>query len=177
MITRNILDSTGAIIGTMDFPSGTTEDVIAAALAPYALATPPKLSATVVGTVMVSAVGAISTSSSTPTTLSGMTIKPPSGTYIVQFNGSITTNGASAIGTFGIYVNGTLLPETNRPISCNLQLLGGLVTVSLNAIGVGTFTGTQLTVDGTQTVDIRYLSTNGGTIGFNERVMTLMKVG
>lgn len=39
MITRNIINHLGQIIGTMDFPDGTSEEVIAAKLAVYA--TPP----------------------------------------------------------------------------------------------------------------------------------------
>lgn len=117
----------------------------------------------------------ITTSSATPSVL--LTITPAAGIYIVQFSGSANTVGASAAGSFGIYLNGSLIADTARPISCNLQLLGGLVTISLNNIAVGSYTGSQVTLNGTDVIDIRFRSTNGGTIGFTERSMILMNIG
>lgn len=176
MITVDILDSLGATIGSLSFPDGTDTATIDAALALYTVTSPITPINPDITAITLSGTGQVTTSAGTPTVVSGMTIKPISGTYIVQFSGSVNTNGSSASGTFGFYVDGTLLSETNRPISCNLSLLGGLVTVSINAIGVGTYTGTQVTLNGTQTLDVRFSSTNGGTIGFNERVLTLIKV-
>lgn len=176
MATKNILDYLGQVVGTLTLPDSTTDDQWAAALAPYAQApAPPSIPPSIISFTDV-ATDSVTTSSSQPATLTGMTRVPPAGTYIALFNGAITTNGASASGQFGFYVDGAPLPETIRPISCNLQLLGGLVTISLNTIGVGTYTGTQIDLNGTQTIDVRFLSTNGGTIGFNQRVMTLIKV-
>lgn len=175
MAIRNVLDQSGSIIGTMTLPDSTTEDVWTYMLSVYSSTTPlssvPNLTTfNIIGT------GSVTTSSSTPSVIGGMTVTPPKGTYVVTFNGGIYTAGASATGDFGIYVGGSLLTETRRDISCNLTLLGGLVTISLNSIGVGTNTGSQIDLDGTQTIDVRFRSTNGGTIGFNERVVTLIKV-
>lgn len=174
--TRNVLNSIGTIIGTCTLVATTPESIWSQVLAPYALASVPNVITVNVPTTTVSASSSVTTSSSSPTLVGGMTIKPAAGTYVAQFNGGIYTAGASAIGEFGIYVNGTLVAETRRDISCNLQLLGGLVTVSLNAIGVGTYTGSEIVLDGTQTVEVKFRSTNGGTIGFVERVLTLLKV-
>lgn len=126
---------------------------------------------------VVSASGTVSTSSSLASTVGSMTKTMPAGDYLVEFNGSIYTGGASAVGEFGIYKNGSLVSETRRDISCNLQLLGGLVTVSLNSIGVGTYTAGKLSVNGSDVVDVRFRSVNGGTIGFKERVLTFIRVG
>lgn len=173
---RNILDGVGNIIGTLDLPANTPEDVWQAALSPFVtpppVPTPPK----VMESNALSATNSVTTSSANPFPVGGMVKIPTAGKYVVLFSGSIFTGGASAQGEFGIYVDGILVPETRRDISCNLTLLGGLVTVSLNAIGVGTYTGTQLILNGAQMVDIRFKSNNGGTIGFNERTMILMKV-
>lgn len=177
MIIQNILDSVGTVIGTLSFPDGTDSGIVSAAVAQYTIATPPIPASSIIASNTFKQTSAVSTSASTPVALSGMSWTPPAGVYIVNFSGSINTNGASAVGTFGIYSNGTLVAETNRPISCNLSLLGGLVTISLNAIGVGTFTSTQLTLDGSTSIDVRFNSTNGGTIQFSERVLTFMKVG
>jgi hypothetical protein len=176
MITQNILDSLGAVIGTLSFPDGTDQSTINATLALYAQSSPTPLVVEEITTTVLSQLSNTTTSAASPTVMAGMSLVPPAGTYIVSFSGSVNTGGASASGTFGIYVNGSLLPETNRPISCNITLLGGLVTISVNSIGVGTYTGTQITLDGNSTLDIRFASTNGGTIGFTERVLTLIQV-
>lgn len=173
--TRNILDITATIIGQLTLPSGTSEEEWTRQLSAYSISVVNSLH-TVLTTTTLSASSSVTTSSSTATTVGSMTTKPERGKYLANFSGSISTAGASAIGEFGFYVDGVLLPETKRPISCNLQLLGGLVTVSLNTIGVGTYTGTEVTLDGNQTIDVRFKSTNGGTIAFAERVMSLMRV-
>lgn len=176
MIIENILDSLGNTLGTLTFPDGTSTSTINAAVALYTVANPVTVKPAVLNTITLSQTSAITNSASTPQVMQGLSDIPPKGTYVVQFSGSVNTNGSSASGTFGIFVNGTLLPETNRPVSCNLSLLGGLVTVSINAIGVGTYSGTQVSLDGNSTIDVRFASTNGGTIGFNERVLTLIQV-
>lgn len=176
MATRNILDSFGNVIGQLTLPDETSEGAWTAALAPYTLAsyTPPI--SPVVATAIISGSGSVTTSSAQASTVGSMTYKPAAGTYLIDFNGGIYTGGASATGEFGLYVDSVLLAETRRDISCNLALLGGLVTISLNAIGVGTFTGSQVDLNGSQTVEVKFKSTNGGTIGFNERVLRLMRV-
>jgi hypothetical protein len=177
MIIENILDVNNNIIGTLTFPDDTNQSVINAALALYTVSSPITIKVPVVPTINITQTGQVTTSASTPTTIGGMTCLPPAGMYVVQFNGSVNTNGSSASGTFGIYVSGVLVTETNRPISCNLSLLGGLVSISVNAIGIGTCSGSEISLDGNSTLDVRFASTNGGTIGFNERVLTLLKVG
>lgn len=176
MITQNILDSLGNVIGTLSFPDGTDSGTISAAVALYASATAVAISVPSLNTITTSLTTSITNSASTPMVAIATPAFAPKGTYIVQFSGSVNTGGSSASGTFGIYVNGGLLPETNRPISCNLTLLGGLVSVSVNQIGIGTYSGTQIVLDGNSTLDVRFASSNGGTLGFTERVLTLIKV-
>lgn len=176
MATRNVLDSIGNIIGTLTLPDDTTEDQWTKALSPYALINPPPPTPTIIGTNNKTASGQVTTSSSTSSVVGGMSDMPTAGKYIVLFSGSIYTDGESAQGEFGFYVDGALLPETRRDIKCSLALLGGIVTISLNAIGVGTYTGTEVQLNGSQTIDVRFKSNNGGTIGFRERVMTLLRV-
>lgn len=175
MATRNILDNFGNVIGTLTLSDSTTESQWSAALAPYS-SIPTLPVAKILDCYNISDSNQVTTSSSNPAVINGMTKKPDLGTYIILFNGSIYTDGASATGEFGIYIDGVLISETRRDISCNLTLLGGLVTISLNAIGVGTYTGTRVDLNGSQTIDVRFRSTNGGTIGFKEKVLTLLKV-
>lgn len=176
MSTRNILNHLGNIIGELTLPDETTEDQWTSALLPYTVNNPSIQPLANLTTTTKTATDSVTTSSATPSTIGTMTIIPEAGKYLALFNGSITTNGASASGKFGIYVDGVVLSETLRPISCNLQLLGGLVTISLNTIGVGTYTGTEVILNGHQTIDVRFHSTNGGTIGFTERVFSLVRV-
>lgn len=172
--TRNILDNLGNVIGTMTLPDGSSEDTWSQSLGNYS-STVINLPKSILNTTLLTASSNVTVSTSTALTVGGMTAKPTKGKYIAMFSGSISTNGASATGEFGFYVDDVLLSETKRPISCNLQLLGGLVTVSLNTIGVGTNTSTEVSLNGNQTIDVKFKSTNGGTIGFNERTMILIR--
>lgn len=173
--TRNVLDIGGNIIGTLTLLQGTPEQIWASTLGLYSsIYIPPTFE--ILKTYNVNSVSPVTTSSATPATVVGMTFQPSIGTYLAFFSGSINTGGASAQGEFGIYVDGVLIPETRRDISCNLQLLGGLVTISLNTISVGTYTSTQLDLGGVNVVDVRFRSTNGGTIGFSTRNFMLIKV-
>lgn len=173
---RNILDNLGHVIGTLDLPASTSEADWSAALSIYANPAAAPAPLKLINSIVLSGTSSVTTSSGTPATVSGMTYAPSAGKYVIFFSGSIYTDGASAKGEFGIYVDGVLVAETRRDISCNLSLLGGLVTISLNAIGVGTYTGTQVTLNGAQVIDVRFKSNNGGTIGFLERTMIVMKV-
>lgn len=176
MATRNILDSIGNVIGTLTLSDTAPESDWTAALSSYV--TPPAAPSSGLNlqTYTVSGSGATTTSSANAATVGTMTHTPMAGVYSASFSGSIFTDGASAQGEFGIYVDGVLLPETRRDIKCNLTLLGGLVSISLNAIGVGTNTQTEIRLDGSQVIDVRFKSNNGGTIGFNERVFTLTRL-
>lgn len=173
--TRNVLDINGNVIGQLTLLAGTAESVWTERLGLYSQAI-MNIIKNALDTITLNASSSTTTSSGTPSTIGGMTKIPTAGKYIAMFSGSIYTAGASATGEFGIYVNDVLLPETRRDISCNLQLLGGLVTVSLNSIGVGTYTNTEIDLNGGQIIDVKFKSTNGGTIGFKERVFTLIRV-
>lgn len=174
--TRNILDPLSNIVGTLTLPDGTAESEWTRLLGQYS-SPPATIIPSILGTTTVSATSTATTSSGTTSIIPGMTLMTASGKYIALFNGNIYTSGASSKGEFAIYVDGVIVTETKRAISCNLTLLGGLVTVSLNEIGVGTYTGTELNLTDNQVVTVQFRSTNGGTIGFAERVFTLMKVG
>lgn len=174
--TRNILDGNDHIIGTLTLPNTTTESAWASFLSNFDIPGLPFSLPNIINTLTANSSSPVTTSSGTPSIIGSMSIKPVAGTYLAFFSGNIKTDGASAKGEFGIYVNNVLLPETRRDISCALTLLGGLVTVSLNTIGVGTYTGTQIDLDGTQTLSAQFKSNNNGTIGFNERTLMLLRI-
>lgn len=174
--TRNVLDHDNNIIGTLTLPTTTSESIWSTILGIYTNLQGLPIIPNLIKTLTASATGSVTTSSGTAGVIGGMTQIPEAGTYLAFFSGNAFTGGASAQGEFGIYVNALLLTDTRRDIKCNLSLLGGLVTVSLNQIGVGTYTATQIDLDGTQTIDVRFKSNNGGTIGFIERNFILMRV-
>lgn len=177
METRTVLNNSGQTIGQLSLPVGTSEQIWALKIAQYAALVGPYSPSDSINSLVLTGSTPVTTSSATPSLVSGMTIKPAPGSYLVFFNGSASTNGANASGSFGLYLNGILISETKRDISCQLQLLGGLVSISLNTIAVGTYSGGKVTMDGTNTLELRYFSANGGTIGFSDRTMMLIKVG
>jgi len=176
METRNILDPSSAVIGTMTMPDGTAEPIWTAALAIYSTNNPVAISAPVLEAYTATATGDVTISSSTPTTITSMALTPKPGRYLVLFNADIYTDGASAAGEYGIYIDDVLQVETKRAIFCNLTLIGGLVTVSLNRISVGTAVHGQFDLNGVQVVDVKFKSTNGGTIGFSDRVLKTVRL-
>lgn len=177
METRNVLNNGGDTIGQLSLPVNTSEAIWTAKLAQYASIISLTSATDNINTSVLTSSAPVTTSSASPTLVSGMTTKPSAGNYLVFFNGSASTNGANAAGSFGLYLNSVLIPETKRDISCNLQLLGGLVSISLNTIAVGTYSGGKVTMDGNSTLELKYYSSNGGTIGFSDRTMMLVKVG
>lgn len=174
--TRNVLNHASNIIGQLSLLTGTAESIWTTVLSNYASAASTPPAQVLINVSNMTATSNITTSSASMSTLGSMTVTPGAGSYLVFFSGNIATSGASATGEFGIHVNGVLVNETRRDIKCNLTLLGGLVSISLNSIGVGTYTGTQITVDSDDVIDVRYRSTNGGTIAFSERTLSLLKV-
>lgn len=127
-------------------------------------------------TYYVSSTSVVSTSSTTMALVGSMTVTPPAGSYLIFFGAKANTSGVNAQSEYGIYVGGTLVPETKRELSCSLTLLG-VITVSLNTIGVEARTSSRISVDGTQTVEIKFRSVNGVAVSFGERSLTLVRVG
>lgn len=117
-----------------------------------------------------------SSSSTTYANLTGMTATPVAGTYFVIFNGHATTSGASAGGLFSLAVAGSTQADSVREISCNLTLLGGLVTVSLFTIGSSMSCVSRIVVNGSQAITAQFKSSTGGTINVQEKTMTLIRV-
>lgn len=174
--TRNIVNGSAQIIGTLKLPAGTAEAIWTVLLAFHGGLISSIPASDDIDTLVLTGSGSVTTSSGQPSLVPGMTAKPTAGSWLIFFNGSASTNGANAAGSFGLYKDGVLITETKRDISCQLQLLGGLVSISLNTIAVGTYSGGKVIVDGTNTIELKYLSSNSGTIGFSDRTMMLIKV-
>lgn len=176
MAIVNILDSENNVIGTLTVPDNLSQQEIDELLEIYATENPIPEEQPLINSTNVGETSPITTSSSTESIVGNMQLQPSKGKYIAIFSGNIYTGGASAQGEFGIYLNDILISDTRREIKCNLSLLGGLVTISLNTIGVGTYTATQVELSGGDIISVKFKSNNGLSIGFAERTFMLLQV-
>lgn len=128
--------------------------------------------------VSITSVTSTSNQTSTSTTyanINTMTLTPAAGTYLVTFNGRASTSGVSAGGLFALAIGGVIQTDSVREVSCNITLLGGLVTVSVNTVANSVTCLSVLTVNGSQTITAQFKSTTGGTINIGERTMYIVR--
>lgn len=112
----------------------------------------------------------LNTTSTTDSLLTGMTITPAAGTYLVWFSTSITSNLAGAAVSTSFYVGGVQKADSLRKI---IPLDGGALSVGA-ARGIMQFQG-LITVNGSQAIEIRW-STSGGTATCGPRTMNTLRV-
>ena len=122
-----------------------------------------------------SATALAQTTSNTFTLIPGMSITPPAGKYVVLFNGSIRTTGVNTEAEFGIFLNGTLITNSNRSFRNTANILG-LVTLSTNNSANGSSSITFIATNGSQAVDVRFRSLGGGGIQVGERTLNIIRV-
>lgn len=132
-------------------------------------------SAGALDTSYLSSTSTASTSSSSFSLVGGMTITPPSGDYLVFFGAKANTSGVNAQSEYGIFIDGVIVAETKRELSCTLSLLG-IITISLNTIGVEARTSSKVTVNGSQSIEIKFRSVNGVSVSFGEKSLTIVRV-
>lgn len=122
----------------------------------------------------VSATGNVTTTSATFSVITTMTTTPVAGTYLVLFNGSFFNTGANTGGEYAIFTGGT--QGETRTLDCQTAILG-LIALSSNSITVPAFVMGQVTVNGSQAIDIRFRRTNGaGSIGCGNRRLQIMRI-
>lgn len=108
------------------------------------------------------------TSSSTYTSLNAMSIVPTSGTHLLHFSTS-SSNTGTGLGTisqevfFSVFVNGVQIAHTERSIT------------SVGGDRVGSSINCQVTVDGTETVEIRW-RVSAGTGTCYQRTLNVLKL-
>lgn len=115
----------------------------------------------------------VSTTSGTYSVVSGMTTTPAAGTYFVLFTGTFRIADNNADGNFAIFKAGTIVTESTRRLFTTVSILLGLLNNSIGASGTPM---AVVTVDGTQTIDGRFRSTNGNAISCDNRTMILIRV-
>lgn len=110
------------------------------------------------------------TSGTSDVLLTGMTITPVSGTYMVWFSCDVTSPTAGDAISFSIYVGGVQKADSLRKI---IPFSGGTLTTG-NARGCAATNGV-VTVNGSQAIEIRWSSSTGGVTAQN-RTMSILRV-
>jgi hypothetical protein len=112
----------------------------------------------------VTATGNTTSTSATYANISGMTLTPPAGTYLVIFSGntSATQGSNGETGTFQLAVAGTQVTASRMTVTDTYALLG------TNTVAGGNTLASIVTVTGTQAITAQFAS-QSGTIQVNER--------
>lgn len=120
---------------------------------------------------VVSTNGNVTSTSTTYANISGMTLTPPAGTYLVTFSGntSATEGGNGETGTFQLAVAGTQVTNSRMTITNVYALLGTNTTAGGNTLC------SVITVNGSQAITVQFAS-QSGTIQVNERNLIAMMV-
>lgn len=140
-----------------------TYDTSAASHKKVLLSTLPAGTPTITS-ILVSATAITSTTSTTYVAMAAMTSTPASGTYLVTFSSSGAGSSNNGSYQWSIYVAGTLVTHTER--------LMGAASGTRNGV---LHTHTIATVNGSQTIDVRYLASTG-TFTVRERSLILIKL-
>lgn len=110
-----------------------------------------------------------STTSSTYVVINGMTTTPSSGTYIVTFSASGSHSNGSSDATYAIHSNGSIVAHSER----NHGWRGAAHT---NDFEMSIHSQAIITVNGSQSIDVRYQCGGNGIFTVHERSMILLKV-
>lgn len=102
--------------------------------------------------------------------LTGMTITPVSGTYLVWFSTDINSAGAGIVVSVSIYVGGSQKADSLRKI---MPFAGGTLTVGNQRVGVST--NGVVTVNGSQAIEIRWSASSGAPTSA-ARTMNILRV-
>jgi hypothetical protein len=116
-------------------------------------------------------------SSGTDSVISGMTITPPAGTYLVIYSGQIGTSGTNNSGEISLYNDGTRIAHSVRDVSINVALLLGVIGTSTMTIG-GNQTMAITTVDGSTAITAQFKVLGGsGTLTIGPRSIIALRIG
>lgn len=111
------------------------------------------------------------TASGTDAVITGMTVTPTVGTYLVMFSAAINSNNAGSTQTISFYVGGVQRADSVRKIS---PFDGGTLS-ALNA-SCGVAIQGIVTVTGSQAIAVEW-STNGGTAICGPRCLSIVQIG
>lgn len=120
----------------------------------------------------VSANNTITTTSATDTLMTGMTITPAAGVYLVLFSCSLSRANDNASITSSIYSNGTLEAGSERQVVANVS--GGLSNPATTTMSVTSFA--VVTVNGSQAIEGRWRR-SAGTATATYRHLKVIRIG
>lgn len=128
-----------------------------------------------IGHTYLSSTTVVSRTANTFTTINGMTTTPAAGTYLCIYSGEARMSNLNGLGEISFFVAGTQQSATTRAIEIEVALLLGLIGSSIVETGASISVGI-FTVNGSQTIDVRYRSVDGQTISIGNRTLALIKV-
>lgn len=117
------------------------------------------------------ATGGVTAGTGADALMTGMTLSPPAGVYIVWFSCDINCASVGAVTTVGLYVGGTQDAPSQRKVA---PFDGGL-TSSVSA-RCGVAINRTVTVTAGQAIEVRW-SASGGTNTVAARCLTILRVG
>lgn len=103
--------------------------------------------------------------------LTGMTLTPAAGTYLVVFSCDLNSANAGAVVTLSIYVGGVQKVDSQRKV---MPFAGGTLTSGSQRVGIAT--NGVVTVNGAQAIEIRW-STSSNAPTAADRTMNILRVG
>jgi hypothetical protein len=115
------------------------------------------------------------TTSATFNLMSGMSITPPAGTYLVHFSTSLQSNSSDALVRVAIYSGGTQQPVSIRNCQPRVDATGGFGGNSSLDVRTSISTQCEVTVNGSQAIECRW-STSGGTATANQRTLNIIRI-
>lgn len=113
----------------------------------------------------VNAAGDITTTSTSYVVVTSLTITPVAGNYIAMFDSGVTHDTNNEKVYYAIFVNGVQVTNSERIFTCQNAAERNAATTHVN----------NITVDGTQAVDVRWkVDVGTGTMG--NRILTLIRL-
>lgn len=120
----------------------------------------------------VSATNTITTTSATDTLMTGMTLTPVAGNYLVLFSASLRGGNDDSSITGSIYAGGTFQAGSQRQVVANVS--GGLSNPNTNTVSITSFS--VVTVNGSQAIEGRWRRASG-TATASYRHLKIIRIG
>lgn len=109
------------------------------------------------------------TNTGTPVVVNNMSLTPSAGSYICFFNSSCSISPSDTL-NYGIYVNGSLQTSSERSLRDGAPFFSSGFLLSMTTL-------CEITVNGTDVVDVRALLLSSGSYSIFERLFFLLKIG
>lgn len=122
-------------------------------------------------TTMVSTSGNLTTTSTTDVLMTGMTLTPPAGTYQVYFTTSVSHGSNGAMINMALYAGGVELANSQTQTTPRVAVGLNAAALTLNQSVIG-----EVTVDGSQAIEIRWNTSTGTATSVGNRMMIIHRI-